>query len=290
MFPFRAATEFSTLIPQFHSALASVRPSEVTLSEVSQFKTSYSSSVFLKADPTDFFSEIQQRLLEVVPNCSDMCEGFAPQVVLGQARRAPDLATLHTHAAEHITLPMRFPVAHVALLWRPSESGPFQIGALIPLGGAPMSTQPPEEWAPLFAPPPPPPWPRHGRQHRRPSPSPPAPAPAPTSVDPPATAAAIAAAAAAAAAAPRPAAAATASPAPEIATTSAPGPVRPELLPYFGPAAHGYLTGQFESPLFRQARQTPQQMQQQQQRYQEWRTFLVRHQQEAERAAALKKN
>ena len=88
LYPFRPETEFDGLIDRFSRVCSSIKNFEIKLEEFNYFshkKSNY--TIWLSPEPKNKIIDLQSKLLEIVPDCSDVNlykNSFTPHLSVGQ--------------------------------------------------------------------------------------------------------------------------------------------------------------------------------------------------------------
>ena len=120
LYPFREKEQFEQLVKPLAEVCQTIKPFEVVLSGFDCFRHRGANTTFwLKPEPGEALAELQTRLWEVVPDCSEVrCfgGGFMPHVSVGQAHSKRVFQNLEKRLS---ALPsLRFSASHVSLIWR----------------------------------------------------------------------------------------------------------------------------------------------------------------------------
>ncbi len=120
LYPFRLKDEFDVLAGPFSEVCKKVQPFEVELAGYSYFKhrgTNY--TFWLRPEPEDRLIELQTRLWEIVPDCSeirDFTGGFTPHLSVGQVHSKRVFAKMNDILEKWE--PVRFIASEVSFIWR----------------------------------------------------------------------------------------------------------------------------------------------------------------------------
>ncbi len=122
LYPFRPKEEFDALAEPFAKVCKEIKPFEIDLAGHAYFKhrgTGY--TFWLRPEPKDLLLNLQTRLWEIVPDCSeirDFTGGFTPHLSVGQAHSKRVFAKLN-EVLENWK-PIRFTALEVCFIWRDS--------------------------------------------------------------------------------------------------------------------------------------------------------------------------
>jgi 2'-5' RNA ligase len=138
LYPFRPVTAFAQVAPLLTQACRSLEPFEITLSRFDLLiHTRRKATLCLIPEPAAALKELQNALLERVPDCDDASRfagGFRPHLSVGQihSRKARALLTKLQAAWQ----PLAFTLSHAYLIWRNDPPDDvFRKGPVLSLGG-----------------------------------------------------------------------------------------------------------------------------------------------------------
>lgn len=121
LFPFRPHSQFAFLVERFSAACKGIQPVQITLAEIRHFEHgSGSYTLWLAPEPAQPIRQLVERLLTVVPDCSDTSShhlGFTPHLTLGNVKgRQPFQQLLDTLQKQW--QPVSFTLSGMQMIWR----------------------------------------------------------------------------------------------------------------------------------------------------------------------------
>ena len=138
LYPFIIETEFNLIIDKFFKVCKNITPFEITLKEFGFFhhgKQNY--TLLIKPSPAKLIIQLQQLLLDVVPECNDVNlhkKGYIPHLSLGQIKGKNQIITLIENLNKKWTKLHFFLDKIHFITRRPNKSSKFEIKKSIVLG------------------------------------------------------------------------------------------------------------------------------------------------------------
>jgi 2'-5' RNA ligase len=138
IYPFRPVSAFEQVTPLLTRVCRSLEPFEVKLARFDLLiHTRRKATLYLIPEPARALKEIQEALLEIVPECDDVnrfAGGFKPHLSVGQTR-SKEARTLSAKL-QATWQPLAFTLSNVYLIWRNDPPDDvFRVGPVLSLGG-----------------------------------------------------------------------------------------------------------------------------------------------------------
>jgi len=141
IFPFADDIEFQTLKPKAIESLKEIQPFELTFNTINKFVQGKSSTLWLQPDEKEDQNNLQlieQQLVKTFPHCNDLSDrGFVPHLTIAQC--SPSQTEKIQNQIQENWKSIQFTVNCVYFISR-TDSDPFEIREIIPLGGVSSST------------------------------------------------------------------------------------------------------------------------------------------------------
>lgn len=138
LYPFKPKSEFSLVMDLLVHTCSQIKPIEISLNEIHYFKHGDRNfTIWLKADPEEPILHLQQKVSEMVPECSELSSfagGFTPHLSIGQCK-GKEKARQLIRDLQANWKPLRFQISEVSLIWRKDPpNDKFRVAETIPLG------------------------------------------------------------------------------------------------------------------------------------------------------------